>query len=90
MSIQETIRKEIEIAFSKYAQPLWFRIIKYLLLGIFIYFFWGSKIIWAILFVTSMLSLAVHFWFRHKTNRWTKSYWLWDVNKTKRRKNNGN
>lgn len=84
MRIPEIIRRELEIVFAKDAQPVWFRIAKYLLLALLIYLFWGSKIIWIIILTIVTFSLMVHFWFRYKTNGWTTSYGPWKMDKAKR------
>jgi len=77
MAFTETIKREIEVAFSKNAQPVWFRILKYIVLGGLLYFFWGSKLLWIILLILFVFALALHFWYRYKTRGWTQSYGLW-------------
>lgn len=77
MPLNPTIKRELEVAFSKHSQPLWFRILKYILLGVAIYFFWGSKWLWIILVILLLFSMSLHFWYRYKTQAWTKSYRLW-------------
>lgn len=77
----EIINREIEVAFSKHSQPVWFRILKYVLLGTFLYFFWDSKYLWPILLGMFALALLLHFWYRHKTQGWTKSYGMWKHDK---------
>jgi hypothetical protein len=83
MPFNKTIKREIEVAFSKRSQPLWFRILKYLLLGGIVYFFWGSKLLWIILLILFAFSMILHFWFRYKTHGWTKSYGMWKYDKNK-------
>lgn len=83
MSFQKIIKREIEVAFSKHAQPVWFRILKYILLGCLVYFFWGSKWLWIILLIIFVLGLSLHFWYRYKTKAWTQSYGMWDYEKNK-------
>ncbi len=82
MSIKKTIQRELEVAFSKHSQPVWFRILKYILLGIVIFLFWGTKLLWIILLLLLILSLSLHFWFRYKTKGWTKSYGMWKHDKS--------
>jgi len=86
MSFLNIIKREFAVAFSKDAQPVWFRIIKYTLLGTFLYFFWGETLLWIILLVVFVLGLALHFWYRYKTAGWTKSYGLWK-HETERKNN---
>jgi hypothetical protein len=83
MSFSKIIKREIEVAVSKYSQPAWFRILKYILLGIVLYFFWDSKLLWIILLILFALALVLHFWYRYKTHGWTKSYGMWKHNKSK-------
>ena len=77
MSHPKIIKRELEVAFSKDAQPVWFRIVKYILLGAMIYFLWGTKLLWVILLSVFVVGAVLHFWFRYKTNGWTKSYGMW-------------
>lgn len=83
MILSKTIKREIEVAFSKHAQPVWFRIIKYIVLGGLIYFLWGSEWLWPILGGIFILGLSLHFWYRYKTKGWTKTYGAWDYEKNK-------
>lgn len=83
MSFSKIINREIEVAFSKHAQPVWFRIIKYVVLITALYFFWKEKLFWIILLIVFMLGLILHFWYRYKTQGWTKTYGLWKYEKNK-------
>lgn len=83
MPVSKTIKREIEVAFSKHAQPAWFRIVKYILLITFLYFFWDSKLFWIIFAFFLVAAMVLHFWYRYKTKAWTKSYGLWDYEKNK-------
>ena len=82
MPFNKTIKREIEVAFSKRSQPVWFRVLKYMALTLIIYFFWGSKLLWIILLVTFVFSMLLHFWYRYKTHGWTKSYRMWKHDKS--------
>jgi len=81
MAFNKTIKREIEVAFSKHSQPVWFRVLKYILLACILYFFWGSKWLWIILSVMFVFSISLHLWYRFKTRGWTKSYGLWKYDK---------
>lgn len=83
MSFTKIIKREIEVAFSKHAQPVWFRIVKYVVLVSAFYFFWREKLFWIILLIVFVLGLVLHFWYRYKTQGWTKSYGLWKYEKNK-------
>lgn len=77
MPFSEIIKREIEVAFSKHSQPVWFRIVKYIVLTVLIYFLWGTDTLWTVLLVLLILSLCLHFWYRYKTKGWTQSYGMW-------------
>jgi hypothetical protein len=77
------VKRELEVAFSKHAQPLWFRLLKYILLVLLFYFYGGTRIFWIILGIVFILGLLLHLWYRHKTEGWTKSYGLWNYDKNK-------
>jgi hypothetical protein len=83
MSFKNAVKREAEVAFSKNSQPALFRIIKYILLGCILYFFWGSKLLWIILSALFVFALLLHFWYRFKTQGWTKSYGLWKHEKSR-------
>ncbi len=84
MPLNKIIKRELQVAFAKDAQPVWFRLVKYLLLLGFVCFFWRSKLFWMVVLVVAILSFALHFWFRYKTEGWTKSYGMWKHNKDKK------
>lgn len=71
------LRRETEVAFSKKVQSVPVRVLKYGLLAVLIYLFHRSKTFWIVFGAVSVLALLVHFWARHKTAGWTKSYGLW-------------
>ncbi len=83
MSFKKTIKREIEVAFSKHAQPAWFRIVKYAVLVTTFYFFWREKAFWIGLAIVFVFGLMLHLWYRYKTHGWTKSYRLWKYEKHK-------
>ena len=81
MTFSKVLKRELEVAFSKEAQSVWFRILKYILLLSALYFFWGNKFLWITLGVLPVFSLSLHFWYRYKTKGWTQNYGLWKHNK---------
>ena len=70
-------KREIEVAFSKHSQPIWFRVVKYIALGILVYSLWGDDMLWIVLGILTLLSFCLHFWYRYKTKAWTQSYGGW-------------
>ena len=83
MAWRKIIKRELEVAFAKDAQPVWMRIVKYILLAGLIYFLWGTKWLWPILSFLFVTSIAVHLWYRYQTNGWTKDYGAWKFDKNK-------
>ena len=77
MPLPKTIQREIEVAFSKHSQPVWFRIVKYIMIGFLLWFLWNSKWLGIVFGTLFVLSLTLHFWYRYKTKGWTKSYGMW-------------
>lgn len=75
--LKRVIKRELEVAFAKNAQPLWLRVAKYIFLGMLIYLLWGTPWLWITLGVMLVLALSIHFWYRYKTKGWTKSFGGW-------------
>lgn len=66
MLLKKTIKSEVEVAFSKHAQPAWFRIVKYAVLVTTFYFFWREKAFWIGLAIVFVFGLMLHLWYRYK------------------------
>jgi hypothetical protein len=77
MSLKSIIKRELEVAFAKETQPIWFRILKYVFLICVIYLLWATISLLITLAALFAGALLLHFWIRHKTHGWTKSYGLW-------------
>ncbi len=83
MSFSKIIKRELEVAFSKHTQPVWLRILKYVVLAGLVWLLWDSDFLWIILSALFIFAFALHFWYRCKTAGWTKSYGGWDYEKNK-------
>ena len=77
MALSKTIKRELQVAFSKHSQPIWFRILKYILLVGIVFCLWGTKLLCVMLLIMFAFAMLLHFWYRYKTQGWTKSYGLW-------------
>ena len=86
MPLSKTLKRELEVAFSKDAQPVGFRIAKYILLGAMFYLLWGTQLLWNIFFSMLAIGIVLHFWYRYKTEGWTKSYGMWKHEKDRQKK----
>lgn len=81
--MKKIIQRELEVAFSRQSQPIWFRVSKYLLLAAVIYAFRGSVELWLVIAGLLVAAMILHFWYRHKTQAWTRSYGMWSYEKNK-------
>ena len=81
MDWKETVVREFKVAFSLGSQPLWFRFTKWAVLISFIWLFNRYSVFWVIFCLLIVLSLVTHFYYRKKTNGWTKSYGGWHYEK---------
>lgn len=72
------VRRELRVAFSKRAQPVWFRIVKWSVLIVLIWKFHASSRFWWILLGVFIAGLPVHFFYRWKTRGWTQPWGGWN------------
>lgn len=77
MSLNKTIKRELKVAFSKKTQSVRFRIVKYAMLAVLIYFLWGTGWLWPVLVGLFIISFCIHLFYRYKTHGWTKSFGGW-------------
>jgi hypothetical protein len=78
--MRETIKRELRVAFSRRAQPVWFRVTKWLVIlsvsaallraGYLRQWLQG-------LTVAMLASLGAHFFWRWKTHGWTRAWGGW-------------
>ena len=78
MTIKKTIKREFKVAFSKNAQPIWFRIIKWVVYIGLAYLLYETKWFWIWGIGLPIAALTMHFIYRWKTKGWTKSWRGWD------------
>ena len=78
MSIRTSIAREFRVAFSRRAQPAWFRILKWGVLVAVSTLLRRRPYFWAWILAAIGLSLTVHFTWRWKTKGWTRSWGGWD------------
>jgi hypothetical protein len=75
--MRETIRREFRVASSRRAQPVWFRITKWLVfLGISAALL-RTKYLWRWLLGATLASASVHLVWRWKTQGWTRPWGGW-------------
>lgn len=78
MSFKETYEKEKYVVL--HGQTVRFRLVKYsIIIPVFvgIYFWKGFEFTFYTLFISLIVSIAAHFFFRYKTKAWTKAWGLY-------------
>ena len=76
--MMETIGREIRVALSRKAQPIWFRIVKWVIAIGLTVLLWGTQFFWWWIIGAVLASLVVHFTWRWKTQGWTRPWGGWN------------
>ena len=77
MSISAIIR-EARVALSRKAQPVWFRVVKWIVMLVVGYKLWGTPSFWPVALGSFAFALTLHFIWRWKTKGWTQPWGGWD------------
>jgi hypothetical protein len=78
MSLRKTLRREARVAFSRNAQPVWFRVAKWIVaIGISVRFR-RARYFWWYLLGALGLALTIHLIWRWQTHGWTRPWGGWD------------
>ena len=72
------VKRELQVAFSGRAQPVWFRVVKWVIAAGLTALLWRSRYFWVWIFGAAALSLTVHFFWRWKTKGWTQPWGGWN------------
>jgi hypothetical protein len=85
VTIRNGIRREMRVAFSRTAQPVWFRVLKWTVaLGVSA-LLWRGPYFWAWILSALSLGVTVHLIWRWKTKGWTQAWGGWnDVERANR------
>jgi hypothetical protein len=78
VSIRQTIKREVQVACSPRAQPVWFRGLKWVVIVTLVVRYWGHPYFWRGLGAAVAFSLALHFTWRWKTQGWTRAWGGWN------------
>jgi hypothetical protein len=76
--MSEGWRRELRVAFSRRAQPPWFRIAKWTALLALAFLFWRDRWFWWLLGALFGAALVLHLLYRHKTRRWSQPWGGWN------------
>lgn len=75
--LANALRREARIAFSRRAQPVWFRIIKWTCILVGIALFHDQRLFWWTFAGLAAAGTFVHFIYRRKTTTWTRAWGGW-------------
>ena len=76
-TFRTAVRRELRVAFSKRAQPVWFRTIKWTCILIGVALFHGRSWFWWTLAGLATAGCFVHLLYRWKTKVWTRPWGGW-------------
>ena len=72
------LKREARVALSRKAQPVWFRVVKWIVILAVGYALWGGPYFWPVALGSFALALTLHFIWRWKTKGWTEPWGGWD------------
>ncbi len=72
------LRREMRVAFSRRAQPVWFRVIKWTCLLVGVAWFHDQRWFWWTLASLAVTGTALHFFYRWKTETWKRAWGGWN------------
>lgn len=72
------LRRELQVAFSKKAQPLWFRVVKWAVLVSVAITLHGTRYFWPCVLGLPVLGILLHLFYRWKTKGWTRPWGGWN------------
>jgi hypothetical protein len=75
--MRSVIRRELNVAFSKKAQPMWFRVAKWVFILGVTAALWRSPYLGWFLGGAVVVGLAIHLLWRWKTKEWTQPWGGW-------------
>jgi hypothetical protein len=82
MTARQLMKRELRVAFSRHAQPVWFRLVKWVVIITLAVRFWRHPQFWSWVLGLLTLSLGLHFFWRWKTRSWTRPWGGWHDVKT--------
>ena len=78
MSLASTIRREVRVATSRRAQPVWFRVLKWAVVVVLVSLYWRSATFWKWMLVAFGVAITLHMVWRWKTKGWTQPWGGWN------------
>ena len=78
MSFRSALELELRVAFSRTAQPIWLRIVKWIVIVSAATYFRGAPSFWWWVATLAGLAIGLHLLWRVKTRRWTQPWFGWN------------
>jgi hypothetical protein len=78
MSVGKSLKREVRVAFSRRAQPVWFRVLKWVIAFGISVILWRTPYFWLWIVGSLGLGLTVHVIWRWKTKGWTRPWGGWN------------
>lgn len=72
------IERELRVAFSRTHQSLPVRIVKWLVFFALVYWLHDRRYFWHVVVIAFAAAICLHFFYRWKTNAWTRAWGGWD------------
>jgi hypothetical protein len=89
MTVRTGLKRELRVALSRRAQPVWFRVLKWTILIGLTAMYWREPYFWLWMAVALGLALSLHFVWRWKTKGWTEPWGGWNDVETANRIDSG-
>jgi hypothetical protein len=77
-TLRTALRREVRVAFSRRAQPVWFRVVKWTVLLVTFALWHDRPTYWWTVLVLFVPSVGLHLLYRHRTHRWTRAWGGWN------------
>ena len=77
-ALKTTLRREFRVAFSRRAQPVWFRIVKWICILVGVALYHDRRWFWWTLAGLATAGFFVHLLYRRKTKVWTRAWGGWN------------
>ena len=77
-TLAQALRREARVAFSRHAQPVWFRIVKWTCIVVGVALFHDQRWFWLTLASLAAAGTLVHLLYRWKTKTWTRAWGGWN------------
>lgn len=74
----KTLRRELAVAVSLKTQPLWLRVVKWIVLIGVTLLLRDTRLFWWWILGLPVLGVALHLFYRWKTQGWTRAWGGWD------------